>query len=220
MQADFWLERWREGRIGFHQDHVTPMLAQHWGSLEIPAGSQVLVPLCGKSKDMAWLARLGYRVLGVELSPMAVEQFFDEHQWKAERLDTKLGRHYSANGVEIIQGDIFALDSATLRECRAVFDRAALIALPPEMRKAYVRHVYAGMAAPCSGLLITLDYPQEKMAGPPFSVSDAEVRTLFGEHTSVSEIERVNLLDSEPQFAERGLDRIETAAYRLEKKPG
>src|SRR3546814_8142059 len=79
MDPDFWQQRWRDNRIGFHRDGVLPLLEKHWPSLGLATGSRVFVPLCGKSLDMAWLAARGHRVLGVELSPLAVGQFFDEN---------------------------------------------------------------------------------------------------------------------------------------------
>jgi thiopurine S-methyltransferase len=218
MEADFWLERWRDGRTHFHQTTVTPQLPQHWPSLAMPRGSRILVPLCGKSLDMIWLAQQGMRVLGVELSQVGVEQFFAENGLHPAIGQSTLGSHYVAGDIEIICGDIFTLDAATLAGCTGVYDRAALIALPAPMRAPYVRHVYAQLAAHYSGLLITLDYRQELMNGPPFSVRDDEVQALFGEHTDAIIAERSDILQEEPKFAERGLTALDTLVYRLRGK--
>ncbi|TFL15437.1 thiopurine S-methyltransferase [Pusillimonas caeni] len=215
MDAEFWLERWREGRTHFHQQEVMPLLCKHWPALQVPAGARVLVPLCGKSLDMPWLASQGFGVLGVEISPLAVEQFFAEHGLQPAVRDSDQGRHYVAGDIEIICGDIFELNAQTLAGCRGVYDRAALIALPADMRPAYVDHVYGQLPEGCAGLLITLDYPREQMQGPPFSVPDDEVQTLFASRTSASVLERRDILPDEEKFLRAGVQRLDTVVYRL-----
>ena len=216
MDAEFWLERWREGRTHFHQQEVMPLLCKHWPALPIPAGSRVLVPLCGKSLDMPWLASQGFRVLGVEISPLAVEQFFDEHGLQPAVHDSNEGRHYVAGDIEIICGDIFNLNAETLAACQGVYDRAALIALPSAMRQTYVDHVYGSLPAGCAGLLITLDYPQEQMDGPPFSVPDDEVQALFAARTRAGVLERRDILREEDKFLRAGVARLDTVVYELQ----
>ncbi|MFC4273754.1 thiopurine S-methyltransferase [Achromobacter aloeverae] len=218
MEAQFWLDRWREGITGFHQERVTPLLAKYWPGLGVPSGGRVLVPLCGKTLDMAWLAQQGYSVLGVELSPLAVEQFFTGNGLTPSVRATAAGDLYSAGNIEILCGDIFALDAQALAGCAGVYDRAALIALPPEMRKRYAAHVYASLPTGARGLLITLDYEQDQMPGPPFSVGDAEVQALYEGHTQVRQLDRRAMLDKEPKFAERGLTWLDTLVYALEKR--
>ena len=217
MDADFWLQRWQEGQIGFHRDDVMPLLEKHWSSLQLSEGSRVLVPLCGKSLDMHWLAAQGHRVLGVELSPLAVTQFFEEAGLEPVRTTTRYGEHFSAGPVEIILGDAFALDPALLADVAGVYDRAALIALPPDLRLRYRDTVYASLPAGCQGLLITLEYPQAEKAGPPFSVAQQEVETLFAAPWRHTLLERRDILDQEPRFREEGLSALETAVYRLRR---
>ncbi|UHL62677.1 thiopurine S-methyltransferase [Paralcaligenes sp. KSB-10] len=217
MKTDFWLQRWREGQTGFHQSRVMPLLQKYWPSLALPAGSRVLVPLSGKSLDILWLAEQGHRVLAVELSPLAVEQFFAENKLHPDSHDTLLGRHFIAGNIEVICGDIFSLDAATLAECAGVYDRAALIALPPAMRQRYVQHIYGQLPPQCRGLLITLDYPQQQMDGPPFAVLDAEVQSLYAGTWRIQAIDQRDVLDKEPKFAARGLTHMRTVVYRLDK---
>jgi thiopurine S-methyltransferase len=218
MDSDFWLERWREGRTGFHQERVTPLLQKYWPSLGLPSDSQVLVPLCGKSRDMLWLAEQGHHVLGVELSSLAIDQFFAENGLTPAIHASPLGQHYVDGRIEIICGDIFALDAATLSGCLGVYDRAALIALPEGMRERYVQHVYGQLSDQYRGLLLTLDYPQEEMDGPPFSVTDAEVQPLFAGHSDATVIDQRDILQKEPKFIERGLTRLDTVVYDLKRK--
>lgn len=218
MDAGFWHSRWQENRIGFHQDRPTPLMLKHWPSLQLAPGSRVFVPLCGKSLDLAWFASQGHEVLGVELSARAVEQFFAEHALAPDVKDTRYGRHYRAGGIEIVCGDAFALDEDALRGCDAVFDRAALIALPDAMRERYVHELYARLPAHCRGLLITLEYPQHEKAGPPFSVDEAEVRERFGRDWRVDLLERRDILESQPSFVDEGVTALSTAVYRLDRR--
>ncbi|EJM97668.1 thiopurine S-methyltransferase [Herbaspirillum sp. YR522] len=216
MDSEFWLQRWREGRTHFHQERVLPLLQKHWPTLALPQGSTVLVPLCGKSLDMMWLAAQGYKILGVELSALAVQQFFDDNGMQPVLRESAQGRHYSAGNVEIICGDIFDLDDATLAACRGAYDRAALIALPPQMRARYVERVYGRLAPNYCGLLITLEYEQQLMEGPPFAVAEEEVQRLYAAHTDVLVMERRDILAQETKFIERGLQRLDTVVYDLQ----
>lgn len=215
METDFWLQRWREGHTGFHRDRVMPLLEQHWDALALPAGSRVFVPLAGKSLDMMWLAEHGYRVLGAELSPLAVEQFFAENGLQPQMHDSRYGRHHVAGAIELICGDVFALDAVALADCAGVYDRAALIALPPAMRRRYAEDVYGRLPVNCRGLLITLEYPQVEKDGPPFSVDEPEVRSLLGARWNVDLLERRDILASQPGFVAEGVSALSTAVYRL-----
>lgn len=218
MDPDFWHERWRERQIGFHQDKPTPLLLKHWPALALPRGSRVFVPLCGKSLDLAWFAAQGHRVLGVELSQLAIDEFFAEQGLTPEVSDTPLGRHHRAGDIEIIQGDAFALDANTLADCGALYDRAALVALPAPMRERYVRELHAKLPADCRGLLITLEYPPHEKQGPPFTVPEAEVRALYGRDWEVEVLERRDILAQQPAFVAEGVSALETVVYRLRRR--
>lgn len=218
MEAEFWLERWRDGRTHFHQTRVTPLLQKYWPTLALPPGSRVLVPLAGKSLDMLWLAEQGHRVLGAELSQLAVQQFFSENNLQPEISESTYGSHYSAGNIDIICGDIFKLDAAILSTCSGVYDRAALVALPAAMRAQYAQHVYGQLADDYRGILITLDYPQAQMDGPPFSVQDAEVQTIYAAHSEATIIDRRDILAKEPKFLEHGVQQLDTVVYKLQRQ--
>ena len=217
MHSDFWLQRWQQGQIGFHRGEVMPLLEKHWPALQLPAAGKVLVPLCGKTLDMHWLAAQGHRVLGVELSPLAVEQFFAEAGITPERHSSRNGEHFIAGPIEIIRGDAFALDDTLLADVAAVYDRAALIALPPELRRRYRDTVYARLPAACQALVITLEYPQAEKAGPPFSVDQDEMQALFAAGWQLELRERRDILAQEPHFREEGVSALATAVYRLRR---
>ena len=219
MQAQFWLQRWRKGQIGFHRDSVMPALEKYWPSLSLPLGSRVFVPLAGKSKDMLWLASQGFRVLGVELSPLAVEQFFEENTLEPTIHDSAYGRHFVAGDIELICGDVFALDAEALSSCAGMYDRAALIALPAELRRRYAAHLSHALPTQCRMLLITVDYAQAEMEGPPFSVNADEVQSLYAEDWRITALERADILSSEPRYIARGLTALHTSVFQLHR-PG
>lgn len=218
MDPEFWLERWREGRTGWHGERVLPLLPKHWPALALPHDAQVLVPLAGKSLDLIWLADAGHRVLGVELSPIAVEQFLAENRLEAVSRIEPYGKRFTAGRIEMICGDVMGLDAGVLAGCSGVYDRAALIALPPPMRRRYAEQVYSRLPAGCRGLLITLEYAQSERDGPPFSVAQEEVHALLDARWDVERLERRDILDTEPQFAAQGVTALHTAVYRLERR--
>lgn len=218
MDATFWQQRWYEGRIGFHQERVTPLLEQHWAAAGVPTSGQVFVPLAGKSLDLLWLAGRGHRVLGVELSQLAIEQFFTEHGLVPTLRDSEYGIHYVAGEIELICGDAFALDDDALANCTGVYDRAALIALPPRMRQRYAAELYSRLPTGCRGLLITLEYPQHEKGGPPFPVQEDEVRALYARDWTVDLLERCDILATQPGFVAEGVTSLQTVAYRLQRR--
>lgn len=217
MNSEFWHQRWADNQIGFHQSAPTTLLLKHWPALGVDARSTVFVPLCGKSLDMTWLAAQGHRVLGVELSQLAVEQFFAEHGLTPETHESRYGTHYRAGGIEIIHGDAFGLDTEVLAECAAVFDRAAMIALPPPMRARYADELYARLPAGCRGLLVTLEYPQAERDGPPFAIAEAEVRERYAATWDIELLERRPIAPDHPGYV-GGLSKLDTAVYGLQHR--
>ena len=215
MQPEFWHERWSSNRIGFHREAPLPLLVTHWPALELPADARVFVPLCGKSLDMLWLAERGHHVLGVELSELAVRQFFEARGLVPAIHDTAAGRHFTSGPFELIVGDAFALDAETLADCAAVYDRAALIALPADLRRTYATTAWRRLPPGCQGLLVTLEYPQAEKAGPPFSVEADEVAALLDHDWEIDIVERRDILENEPGFVADGVTALSTAGYRV-----
>lgn len=194
MNAEFWHSRWQEKRIGFNQSAVNPLLINYFKQLNLPAGSRVFVPLCGKSIDMAWLAAQGYDVVGVELVETAVQEFFTEqnisptvHQY----LDNPAIKYYqgqlSGQIITLWVADIFALSSDHIGSVNAVYDKAALIALPADMRVQYSAQMYQ-LSANAPQFIITLTYDQSKKAGPPFSISSEQIQQYYGNHYKICEL--------------------------------
>jgi thiopurine S-methyltransferase len=208
MEKDYWLERWEQKETGFHQSDINPYLCQYWKELYLGQGGTVFVPLCGKSQDMLWLYTQGYKVLGVELSAIAAEDFFKENKLIPDYVCCKRFNRYETNSICILKGDFFDLDRKDLIKVSAVYDRASLIALPQDMRDSYVRHLLGILSPGTQILLVTLDYSQLEMSGPPFPVSVSEVEELFSEHSRICLLARLDVLDQYPHFYERGVSKL------------
>lgn len=216
MEPDFWHQRWQGNLIGFHQNEFNPYLLEYWPQLELDEGSGVLVPLCGKSLDMLWLAER-HSVHGVELSPRAVEDFFAEQHLESSRREADGFSVCETTGITLYCGNFFGLSPAMLGEIGSVYDRAALIALPADMRARYVSHLNGLCPAGTRMLLVSIAYNQAEMSGPPFSVEDAEVHALFDADWRVELLQENDILAGEAKFRERGLGRLSENIYRLYK---
>ena len=190
MEREFWLERWRLNQIGFHQADYNARLRKHWAGLNVPAGAAVFVPLCGKSRDMWWLAAQGHSVIGTELAPAAVEAFFGEASAPYERRQAARFVAYEGMHVRILCGDVFDLSADDLVDVRGAFDRGGLVALPPPMRRRYAAHLLDILPVGTATLLLTVEYDQSHADGPPFAVHDDEVDALYGARCSVDLLER------------------------------
>lgn len=187
MDAGFWRQRWERNQIGFHQSQTNPYLVQFFPALLPAEGSRVFVPLCGKSLDLHWLRRNGYRVAGAELSEIAVRQLFEE--LGIEPVITPLGkiRRYSAEGMDLFAGDIFDLSHKELGAVDAIYDRAALVALPEALRTRYTAHLM-DLSDRAPQLLICFEYDQSRMDGPPFSISAGEAYRHYQDHYDLTQL--------------------------------
>jgi thiopurine S-methyltransferase len=214
MDHEFWRSRWESGQIGFHLPHPNPRLVAHHTALP-PAPARVFVPLCGKSVDLVYLASLGYEVVGAELSALAVQAFFAEQGLSPTVSAGETSTRYQAGAITIHCGDVLALTPAELGVVEGLYDRAALVALPPVLRARYALHLRELCPAPLAGLMVCFEYRQSEMAGPPFSVPEPEVRALFEPELTVTELARYDILAEEPRFRASGLSALEERVYRL-----
>jgi thiopurine S-methyltransferase len=213
MQPEFWHQRWQRGETGWHLPEINLHLQEHWPRLG--AKGRVLVPLCGKTLDLLWLAGEGHRVLGVEISPIAVEALFRDNGLTPIVTDEPPFQRYRVDEIEVLCGDFFALGSGEVGEVAAVYDRGSLIALPPNLRPRYVEHLTGLLQPTTRVLLITLEYDQAEMAGPPFSVRDAEVRALFGVRFDVCCLAEADVLSESLGLRSRGVTRLREQVYAL-----
>ena len=218
MEAEFWRERWKENQIGFHQADFHPALAAYWHRLGVAKGKKVFVPLCGKSLDMLWLLGQGYLVEGIELSELALNAFFVENKIACVKTQSGEFVRCVADQLELLCGDFFKLTPDQFADVAAMYDRASLIALPQEMRRAYAAHLTC-LALPSTRLmLVTLSYPQEQMSGPPFSVQETEVRGLYGEHWDIQLLDSQEVLAQNKRFQQQGITTLQETIYQLQRK--
>lgn len=214
LDHDYWNKRWQDGETGWHQAQVSPSLLAHWQVLGLGGKGRVLVPFCGKSLDMAWLAAQGHEVLGVEFARLPIEQFFAEQQLTPAISREADGVHYRAGRVEIIEADIFAVSKTALAACQGVYDRGALIAQTAEQRARYLHEVYAHLPTGCRGLLLTVDYEQTQMDGPPFAVCAVELETRLGDW-QIERLQRADILAESPRFVAQGVTQLHAEAWLL-----
>ena len=189
MDAGFWHERWEANEIAFHESGGNGLLGTHFRDCFPNAESRVFLPLCGKTLDIGWLLGHGYRVVGAELSGLAVEQLFADLDVEPAIERTDAGAWYRADGIDVYVGDIFDLTRAALGPVDCIYDRAALVALPSEMRARYAAHL-VDITATAPQFLICFDYDQAQMPGPPFSVPEAQIRTLYADAYRIASIEQ------------------------------
>lgn len=210
---EFWHNKWAANQIGFHLEDVNSLLTQFWHETNPTRENNVLVPLCGKSEDLIWLAMQHDDVQGVELSKIAVRSFFAEHFY-TPTVTTISGQHelYQFDELSIYAGDFF---NAPIQPVDIVYDRAALIALPQEMRAEYTQRLKANLKPGGRILLVTLDYPQDEMAGPPFSVPHSEVESLF-QGDKVTLLYRDDADESHPKRAKKGLSCFAEEVWLIE----
>jgi len=191
-----WLDRWRKGTTGWHRSDINPQLIENINQLTEARPQKIFVPLCGASLDMKYLIDQGFHVVGVELSSLAIDRFFNEN-----KIDYKISKVedfdlYQGKNIDIYCGDFFRLKKNYFYDTSYVYDRAALIALNPELQKKYVRHLKEILPNSSKILLLTMFYPQNEMEGPPFSVGDDNVEELFSEFKEIKKISSVNEKES------------------------
>jgi len=213
MEHSFWHQKWQSNQIGFHQEKVHPEFVRYFPALG--NGARVLVPLCGKSKDMIWLAQQGYQVVGVELSEIAAKDFLKENGLTASVSDVEMNdcvfHCYDCNELNITfyVGDFFSFEELF----DGLYDRAALIALPLELRKPYVEQTKRLLAESAQGLVITTVYDQTMASGPPFSVSDEETQELWGRALIFKG--ELELIDAEPRWKSKGLTSFKEKIWAI-----
>lgn len=178
MDANFWHQKWANKDIGFHQSHAHPLLVNYFSKLNLPKNARVFLPLCGKTLDIHWLLAQGYQVAGAELSQLAVEELFAELDVRPQIKLLGAITIYSGPNLDIFVGDIFKLTAAQLGAVEAIYDRAALVALPESMRTNYAKHLVK-LTHSAAQLLITFEYDQTLLDGPPFSVTGEQVQQLY-----------------------------------------
>jgi len=217
MKIKFWEQRWDEGSIGFHLTEVNPYLVKYWSQMNTVKGATVLVPMCGKSLDLMWFVSQGFNVLGVECSKKAINEFSNE-----QNLDLQVKQHkryveHSNSNLTILEGDFFHLDREDLSKVSTIYDRASLVALPEDMRKQYVELLANNLPKHVSILLVTIEYNQSLMSGPPFSISSDEIEQLYKPYFLVDNLYEQDVINEQPRFKQRGLDTMVERVFKISR---
>ncbi len=211
MDHSFWHNAWaRTDAPGWQQTSANKMLRTYWSQTDARAGETVFVPLCGRSPDLTWLQRYGHHVVGVDLSLSAIQRFCDESEVDFSVSTTPDFTVFSASNVTLYAGDFFAMQPALLEQVSRVYDRAALVAMPPDLRVRYVEHLQHIVPVVAEYLTIAISYDQAAMQGPPFSVPESEVRQHFAKNYKISLLHR-----EESSMPRRGLATLEESVYRV-----
>lgn len=216
MNKDYWHNRWEENNLGFNQSQPNPGMVRYFERLDLEPGGRVFVPLCGKSIDMLWLLQQGYQVIACELDPIACEAFFQENQLEYTTKQLENFTVFSGNNITLFQGDFFQLNKKLLGAIDAIYDRAALVALPESMRIDYSKNIIELSETNTQMLLITMGYDQHTMAGPPFSVIPEEVKKLYQKNFEI-EILSDKKLDEVPEhFQPKGLEAAWEYIFKID----
>lgn len=203
MEQAYWLDKWQKQDIFWHKQDINQDLIDYLPELGLKAGDAILVPLCGKTKDMLWLADQGLKVIGVELSPIACDDFFREINVTPVKTSENGFVKYQYQNIEIYCGDIFKLTAAMIPDVKAIFDTRALVALPTDIRTRYVKHLIACTRNKARILLICIESSSE-VAGPPFPIHDKDVNALYGEHYTIRPVSHHVLTSIMPHLIEKG----------------
>jgi len=227
MHHSFWHQRWQEQRIGFHLDKINPFLSKYWHRLEILEPGRVFVPFCGKSHDLLFFHQQGHKVLGNELSSLAVQDFYTEQQLNASKTIISSEKkspdepgliHWSSPEIDILCGDFFALKKDYLSDISVVYDRASLVALPSEMREKYVKKMLEILPEKVKILLLTLDYDENEKQGPPFSVTEEEVYRLYSENFTIELLEVAGISEEQRSSRSQNMSYFNERVFLLERK--
>lgn len=218
MEREFWLERWEKNQLGWHLSDTNPLLARYWNALDVTRGAAVFVPLCGKSLDMRYLESLGHPVIGVELSETAVLGYFEARGESPTRTELFYLTRYEGPHSTLYHGDFFDIAAPDILGIRAVYDRGALIALPPPVREKYVDHMLRIVPEHAHMLLIALEYDQGRIEGPPHSVSESEIVALYSSRCRIECLDRVSTTEVPPRFAEAGIESATETVYHIVKE--
>jgi thiopurine S-methyltransferase len=218
MQDKDWLIRWQQNQIGFHDTEINSHLKRYISDSDLKSGDTIFLPLCGKSADITWLAEQGFQVVGVELSAIAIESYFSEQGLSYRQLESGSFIARISGNVRLLEGSFFDLQREDLGDCSLIYDRASLIALDESTRVRYAQWMQSIMGDKADMLLITLDYNQSEMNGPPFAVATDEVTRHYGQAFQVDTLRQTEIVDESQRWRAKGLSSLVESVYQLRKK--
>lgn len=219
MDQQYWHTKWKQHELGFNQISPNVLLQKFLPHFGLQTGAKIFVPLCGKTIDMIWLSQQGYEVIGVELSPIACEAFCNDYDLQPIVSQTgALVRYHSPNKkITLFCGDFFAFKKEQLGQIDLIYDRAALIALPTETRRHYATHLSYLMDLETQTLLITTQFDQTQMQGPPFSVGEQEIRNLYPSPFTIQQLYDKPIQCIAEHLQSKGLARAHEQAYAIKQ---
>ncbi len=218
MDKKYWLNRWEVGNIPFNQLTPHRFLIKHFKTLDLQSQEKVFVPLCGKSVDMTWLMQQNQRVIGVEISPIAISDFLKENKLDITQLKDNSFQIYQNASCTLYHGDLFDLTSQHLSEIKAVYDRGSLTALPPKtLRSQYINWLKTVIPLNSKMLLIVFEHGAPDVAEPPFSTPYEDVKLFFNSHFSVTQLEKEFITEIPSHWVARKIHDLYECAYLLKK---
>jgi len=216
MKKEFWIEKWQNNQTGFHKDFTHPLLIKYIHELGLEKGDTIFVPLCGKSLDMLWLNNQGYQVMGVEISQLAVEQFFTENNLTYKKSQDHNFTVYQHENIRIYLGDFFDLNKDLASHIKAVYDKAAFIALPDDLVTQYVVKMYQVLPVYAKHLLITLEFNKTSgPKGPPFNSPDKKIKNLYAQFSSIQILQEMDIIAREQSFKQQGCEFLYERIYLI-----
>lgn len=212
---ELWLNMWEKKNIPFHKSTVNSALIAYASQLSCNAGDTILVPLCGKSLDMVWLAQQGYKVIGIELSAIACEEFFSENNIEHQIIIEDKFTHYKSKDIEIFCGDFFTVTKNDFPEIKAIYDCKSLIALPAEIKQKYIKHLLQLVNPTAIKILLLVIEATGKIQGPPFPINKNEIKALFGSQYQIEELKRTKRDKIDPHLLQDGFKEITDVTYLI-----
>ncbi len=216
-KVEFWQQRWRDNQTGFHEGEVNAYLEKNITELSLTKNDTLFLPLCGKAYDLIWLSERGYHVIGVECSELAVSAFFAENNLSANVSEQGQFKVWQSGNITLYCGDFYNLEASWLTAVTAIFDRAALVAIEQQAREHYMQKIIQ-LCPQAKILLVSLDYPQNEMSGPPFAVTQDEIQTLVESYYALKRIENNDILAENDKFKERGLTQLNEKVFLISPK--
>ena len=218
MKPDYWIDRWKDGNIRFHDADPHRFLIEYFPHLNTRIDDSILVPLCGKSVDMTWIMSQSRNVVGVELSEIAIESFVEENNLIHTKSVGGEFAAYQGDRFKIFNGDLFHMSETDVCGIKAVYDRGSFVALPSGgLRERYADWMALNLSTGCKVLLVTFNFDQEEMAGPPFTANRKTIHQLFEKDFSITMLKSELVVNIKPHCKERGLKTLREDVYLLER---
>lgn len=211
---NFWQQHWSDGQTAFHLDDIHPDLQVFLPVLSLELGDTVFVPLCGRTLDIGYLLNVGYNVIAIEMVEYAVQQLFNQLSIVPEVSGWKQGKCYRADHLTVYVGNYFDLSSDECAEVSAIYDRAALAAMPYKLQQRYCQHL-GDITVYAKQLVIASAFDQTKMQGPPFTITPQHIQQYYGQHYTIELLNEIETIKEEMDFQKQQLDSFIRRTYLL-----